>query len=160
MASGLKQKEEDVRIATFLHIAGDEAQEKYDSFIWVQEDHKNIMEEVLKKFDEDCAERTNIIAERFKFLSREQKEGENCDQFATALRSLVISCQYDKPEEALRDQFVLKIRDERAQEKLLDEAQKNAQSLSFNRAVNLVKNMEATKKQKHQMVNKTDCVNK
>ena len=53
----------------------------------------------------------------------------------------------------------MKIRDERAQKKLLDEAQKNAQSLSFNRAVNLVKNMEATKKQKHQMVNKTDCIN-
>ena len=72
-----------------------------------------------------------MIAERFKFLSRIQSFDETSDQFATSLRTLVSTCGYDKPEEALRDQFVLQIYDQSAREKLLDEAQKDDKGLNF-----------------------------
>lgn len=151
LASGLKDKDNEIRVATFLHIAGEEAQEKYESFLWENENLKKDMEEVIKKFDQDCAERTNVIAERFKFLRRKQGDSETCDQFATALRTLVLSCEYEKPEEALRDQFVLNVHHEKAREKLLDAAQKNAKELTFQKAINLVKNFEATRAQSSQM---------
>ena len=151
LAAGISEKEERVKVATFLHVAGPEILEKYEGFLWDQPEDKLILQKIIEKFDQDYEERTNIIAERFKFLSRKQSMTENCDQFATSLRSLVNSCGYSKPEEALRDQFVLQICDQGAREKLLDEAQKDAKGLTFVRAINLVKNYEATKMQKKRM---------
>ena len=40
-----------------------------------------------------------------------------CDEFATALSLLVASCNYEKPDIAQRDQFVLQICDDNAREK-------------------------------------------
>ena len=62
-----------------------------------------------------------------------------------------------KPEKALRDQFVLQIYDQSARDRLLDEAQKDAMGLNFLRAINLVKNFEATKILKKRMLNQNDA---
>ena len=101
----------------------------------------------MKNFNE----LSNIMAGRYNFLSRKQRQDETWDEFATPLILLVTSCNYEKPQIPLRDQFVLHIFDDHAREKLLDEAQKDANRLTFQRAVNLIKNFEATKQQKNNM---------
>lgn len=142
IAAGIKEKPEDVRVATFLHVAGKDAQERYDGFLWKDDENKNNLNDIITKFDEDCLKTTNVLCERCTFLSRKQLPNESCDQFVTALRKLISSCNYDKPEEVLRDQFVLNIHSKKIQEKLFDKAQ-NSQ-LTFDLAVQLAKTQEAT----------------
>ena len=92
------------------------------------------MSKVLSKFDNDCNMKTNVISERYKFLTRGELPGESCDNFVTQLRSLYASCEYANPEEALRYQFV-QLRDERHIEKLLDQAQIVANTLTFTKSI-------------------------
>ena len=48
-----------------------------------------------------------VIAERFKFHKREQKEGESIAQYVAALRKLADTCDFkDLLEQALRDRLV------------------------------------------------------
>lgn len=147
IASGVNEKDQKIRIATFLHVGGNEIMERYNGFIWKENENKENIEEIIKKFDEDLSDKTNIVAERMKFLQRKQKPEENCDEFVNSLRTLVSTCEYKEPQEALRDQFVLQIKSKKLQEKLLDQAQIDSKNLTFDKAVSLVKNFELTAKQ-------------
>ena len=93
------------------------------------------MAKVLNEFDDNCAMKTNAISERYKFLTRRQLPGESCDNFVTQLRSLCVPCEYANPEEALRDKFVLQLRDERHTEKLHDQAQIGVNTLTFAKSI-------------------------
>jgi len=44
------------------------------------------------------------------------------ENYITALKLLVQRCNYKDPEEAVRDQLILNIKDEIAREKILDKA--------------------------------------
>ena len=72
IASGIEKKSERIRVATFLHVAGVEAQKRYNGFIWSSEEDKGKLEDIISKFEQDCVRKTNIIAERIKFLQRKQ----------------------------------------------------------------------------------------
>ena len=84
IASAVNEKEENVKVATFLHVAGEKSMEKYEGFLWENEDDKNNLNKIIEKFDEDFNERSNIIAEWYNFLSRKQRQDGTCDEFATA----------------------------------------------------------------------------
>ena len=62
-------------MATFLHVAEEEAMEKYEGFLWENEDDKNL-NKMIEKIDEDFNEWSNIIAELYNFLSRQQRQDE------------------------------------------------------------------------------------
>ena len=151
VASGTATKEDHIRVATFLHVAGQDALEKYNTFSWQSIDDKLIMTKVIDKFTEECSEKTNVIIERYKFLKQKQLSGESCDQFVQQLKVLVATCNYTNVDEALRDQFVLQLRDNAIREKLLDQAQLDASALTFDKAVLLGKTYEATRRQKEDM---------
>ena len=55
------------------------------------------------------------------------------------------TCEFLNTDEALRDQFALNIRDVKAKERLYVEAQDNYRSLTFNKAVSIVKSYELLK---------------
>jgi len=160
IASGISEKDQKIRIATFLHVGGKEAMDRFNGFIWKRNENKNKLEDIIKKFDEDLADKTNIIAERVKFLSKKQRPGESCDEFVSALRTLISTCDYNEPEETLRDQFILQINNKKVQEKILDQAQVNSKDMTFDRAVSMTKNFELTSKQFHTEDSTTDEVNK
>ena len=63
IASGTKSKPEEVQVATFLHVAGKDALEKYNGFNWELPQDKLVMAKVLSKFDDDCNMKTNVISE-------------------------------------------------------------------------------------------------
>ena len=63
-----------------------------------------------------------VIAERFRFHQRRQRENETVAQYMAELRKLADKCQFqfkDYLEEALRDRFVCGLREELVQRKLL-----------------------------------------
>ena len=60
------------------------------------------------------------------------------------LRSLISICEYINPDEVLRDQFVLQIKEKQIPEKLLDQAQICNNALTFYKAISQAKNYEVT----------------
>ena len=84
-----------------------------------------------------------VIAERFKFHKRDQKEGESIAQYTAALRRLADTCEFkDFLEEALRDRLVCGLYKEAIQRKLLTEA-----GLTLGRAYEIAQGMETAQKQ-------------
>ena len=142
IASGNIDKPENVRVATFLHVAGAEAVERYNSFSWENEEDRNILSKVIDKFESDCKGTTNILIERKKFFDCKQRSGESCEKYVAKLRIISSTCRFTDPEEHLRDQFVLNICNKRAQERLLEMVQGENSTLSFDKAIATVKNYE------------------
>lgn len=74
--------------------------------------------EVLKNM---FAPKRSVMAERFKFYDRRQKEDENISEFVAELQILAQNCKFDSfLQSALRDKLVCGLRDKRIQARLLD----------------------------------------
>ena len=75
--------------------------------------------EVVKVMKDHLKPKPLIIAERFKFHRRNQREGETVAQYLAELRRLTEQCDFkDYLEEALRDRFVCGLRSEVIQRRL------------------------------------------
>ena len=86
VATGVSEKTEPVKIATFLHIAGEEAVNVFNGFNWNEEgdvpgDDK-IFDKVLAKFEKHCAPKgQNKVYYQHKFFTRNQTSGESYDKY-------------------------------------------------------------------------------
>lgn len=158
IASGSADKPDQVRVATFLHVAGPDAIEKYNGFSFQTAEDKMKIDKVIEKFDNDCKTTTNVLSERFKFYSRKQKPEETLDEYVTQLRILCSSCGFQNPDEALRDQFSLNIKDHRVKEKILDQAQIDHRQLTFEKAIAIAKTMESIATSKKAMSTDDDSL--
>ena len=105
------------------------ADKKYTELIQVMKDHLN--PEPL------------VIAERFKFRKRNQKEGERIAEYLAALQKLTETCGFqDFLDQALRDRLVCGLHNEAIQRKLLTEAK-----LTLKRAYEIAQGMETAQRQ-------------
>ena len=103
--------------------------------------------EVMAKFDSYFRVRKNIIYERAKFNTRDQKESETADEYITALYELIETCEYGTlKEEILRDRLVVGIRDKRVSEKLQLEA-----DLTLESAKKTIRQREAVRQQSKEL---------
>ena len=69
-----------------------------------------------------------VIAERFKLLKRDQKEGESTQEYYATIRELSKTCSYGNfLEEAVRDKFVCGLKDVKIQRRLLAETKLTAE---------------------------------
>ena len=83
-----------------------------------------------------------VIAERFKFHRRDQREGELCSKFLAELRRLTEHCNFGNfLQDALRDRFVCGLKDERIQRRLLSE-----KDLTLQKALEIATAMETAAK--------------
>ena len=71
--------EDEVRIAALMNVIGWEGMDLYDTFQWQANEGQDKIEDVLRKFDENCLPRTNETYESYKFLSRSQNAGETVE---------------------------------------------------------------------------------
>ena len=71
LASGLSGKVAKVQAATFLHIAGPEALEVYNTFTWDDNHDKSKVNKIIEKFDQYCNPRKNIMWESHNTDTRE-----------------------------------------------------------------------------------------
>ena len=142
VASGTNEKPQLVRLATFLHTAGQDALDQYNGFAFENADDKQNLEKVIEKCYQDCQTTIKILAERHAFFNRRQRADETYDQYVTALRTLSATCDFANTDETLRDQFTLNIRRVKVKERLLNEAQVNYNDLTINRTLMIAKSTE------------------
>ena len=156
IASGIKEKSPEVRLATFLHVGGEDAIEKYNGFTFDSEEDQRNLEVVIEKFDRDCQSNINVLAARYEFYNRRQQKDETYDQYVTQLRGLSIYCDFTNLDEALRDQFVFNIRCEKAKTKLINDSYSSHRNLSFDKAFAIAKATEITLFQAKERVENND----
>lgn len=82
-----------------------------------------------------------VIAERFAFYNRKQNSGESAAEFLNVLRRLAETCEFAAfRDQALRDMFVIGLRDKDVQKKLLSE-----KDLALTKAFSVAQASERTK---------------
>ena len=111
-----------MQAATFLHIAGPEALEVYNTFTWDDNNDKSKVHKIIEKFDQYCNPRKNITWERQKFNTRNQQTGETIDQYVTDLKTKAQTCEFAQLKDSLiRDRIVCGIISDKTRARLLKE---------------------------------------
>ena len=123
LASGLREKPEEVKVSTLLTIIGPEARKVFSTFSRANTGDSKKMGAVLAKLEEYCCPRQNVTFERYKFNTRQQAVGQTFDHYVTELRQLAGKCAFETitTDELLRDRIVFGIIDSHVREHLLRE---------------------------------------
>ena len=95
IATGVHKQEGIVRVSTLLSIIGEDGVKVHDTFTWNEDENADDISQVLKKFDEFCTPRTQVIYERYRFNNRNQEPGENISTYLTELRTIAKNCAPD-----------------------------------------------------------------
>ncbi|XP_062297408.1 uncharacterized protein K02A2.6-like [Scomber scombrus] len=99
-------------------------------------------DELVKLLKEHFNPKPSEIVQRFKFNSRNRKNGETVMEYVAVLRKLSQDCNYgDKLSEMIRDRLVCGIGDDRIQRRLLSEP-----DLTFDKALKLAQAIETASK--------------
>ena len=113
-AAGIKDKTEDIKWATLLHVIGPEAVEIFSTFKWNEGDNPGDdkkVEKVLGKYEKYCSPKSNSTYERHHFSIRNQNEGESIDSYVTDLRILSKSCEFgDLTDSLIKDRLVFEVK--------------------------------------------------
>ena len=121
IASGIREKPEEVRVATLLSVIGSDALQIYNAFVWYQGEEMTEAN-VLIKFEQYFKPKKNISYERYLFMSRKQKKDENIEDFTISLRNSVKNCDYGPLTDSLvRDAIIMGVNNKKIQECLLRE---------------------------------------
>ena len=164
---GYGRKPKDEQAALILHCAGEDAIEVYNTFEWPEVEAsgsssgsssstvvqpKDDPDQILKKFQDYCNPRKNVVYERFKFWTT--KMADSFDNFITELRTKAKACDFTASDEMIRDKIVFSINDVRVQERLLREPE-----LSLVKAIDICKTAEISQEQLKVMQPGTQAVN-
>ena len=142
IATGLREKTEEVRVATLLSAIGSDALQIFNAFVWCNGEHASV-ETILRKFDEYCQPKRNVSFERHVFMSRKQKKNEMIDDYVLDLRKLARNCNYGQlTDSIIRDMIIMGVRDQATQESLLRE-----NDPSLNRCIDVVRASERAHRQ-------------
>lgn len=118
-ATGYDKKEDETKVAIFLNVAGEEAQDIFQTLKMSEEDQKNY-QKVIDEFKKYCKPLRNETFDRYKFFKRNQGDGEEFDHYLTDLKILAKNCNFGELEDSLiRDKIVSGVRDVAVQERLL-----------------------------------------
>ncbi|CAH0717253.1 unnamed protein product, partial [Brenthis ino] len=141
LATEKEKKEDKVKIAILLNLIGDEGLAIYNTFGLSTE--TSTYDAVIKKFENYCKEKKNVLFERHKFFKTLRIDGQTIDNYVTGLRTIGANCEFgDQLESLIRDQIVLHLTDQGLQERILRESE-----LGLLKVVEFVKASETTKEQ-------------
>lgn len=120
------------KVATLLTLVGPETYLLLKSLVSPQRPVDLSFDEITARLKSHLTPRRLIVAERFKFHQRTQKDGEAIATFAAELRRLASTCNFGEfLSEALRDQLVCGIRSSSTQRKLLSEERSFDQAMQM-----------------------------
>ena len=135
--------EEKKKVAVMVTVMGAKAYSLLRNLVAPDKPADKNFSELVKTLKDHLHPKPLIIAERFKFHKRDQKEGETIAQYVAALRKLADTCEFEAfLEQALRDRLVCGLYAENIQRKLLTEAK-----LTLSRAYEIAQGMEAAQRQ-------------
>ena len=119
------KKSEKLQCAALLTLAGEQAIEVFNTFIF-QEDEQDKIKSLIEKFEEYCSPKKHETYERHVFNSRIQKPGETVDQFLTDLTNLARNCEFGNLKNSLiRDRIVEGLASDETRARLLRERDLN-----------------------------------
>lgn len=128
-AMGLETKPDTRKVALLLTLAGPQAIEVYNTFVFDTAEDNEKLDVVLAKFEAHCTPKKNETYERYMFRSRVQLHNEPFDSFLTALRLKAQSCGFGTLKDSLvRDQIVFGVEDKKLRERLLRETDLSLES--------------------------------
>lgn len=117
--TGKASSDDEVKCAIFLHLAGPDALEVFNTLTFAPGDEKKL-EKVMEQFETYCQPRKNITRERHIFNTRNQRPGESVDEYVTDLRGKAKSCEFKELTESLiRDRLVCGIISDKTRSRLL-----------------------------------------
>ena len=119
LASGVAEKTQAVRCATFLHVAGPRAQEIYRTLPEVSD-----IKALKKTFTDYCTPQRNLTYIRHVFFTRVQCEGEKFERYLTDLKSKADECEFGELKDSLiKDRIVCGVRNDVVRERLLRDSE-------------------------------------
>uniref|UniRef100_A0A224Z9B6 Tick transposon n=1 Tax=Rhipicephalus zambeziensis TaxID=60191 RepID=A0A224Z9B6_9ACAR len=115
----VKPRSKEQKAAIFLHVAGQEAIDVFNTLNLTPEEAKDY-DALVKAFEAYCLPKCNETYERYVFRSRRQAHGEPFEQFFRDLQLKARTCNFgDLRDSMLRDQIVYGISRVSLREKLL-----------------------------------------
>ena len=134
-----KKIEEERKVPVFLSVLGSKTYSVLRDLLAPSKPKVKKFSELVAALTRHFEPRPIVIAERFRFHKRDQKQGESIAVFLSELRRLAASCSFGTfLEEALRDRLVCGVLSEAMQRKLLTEA-----DLTLSRAFEIAQGIEA-----------------
>lgn len=119
-ASGVSKEPKEVQASLLVNLVGPAGYEIFTTFTYSEGESEDDIGCLLKKYDAHFGTKPNITVSRYKFFTRSQEEGENIDQYVTALRVLSQSCEFgDLHESLIRDKIVCGITSNKVRDRLL-----------------------------------------
>ncbi|XP_060078270.1 uncharacterized protein LOC132557761 [Ylistrum balloti] len=112
----------DQKRALLLHCAGQDVQDIF--FTLPEGDGGNAYEKTTAALEKHFKSKINVPYERYAFRSMKQEENETVEQFVTKLRQQSVLCEFDKPDEQIRDQVIEKCRSHKLRQRLLEKGHK------------------------------------
>ena len=76
------------KIAILLNLLGNEGLKIFNTFKFETPENKEKYAEVVKKSEEYCSPRQNVVYERYNFFSCIQQEGQMIESYVTQLKTL------------------------------------------------------------------------
>lgn len=120
-ATGLDTKPESRQVALLLHIIGEKAIEKFNTFSLSKTDSRK-PQSVMQAFEQYCIPKANESVDRHIFFSRIQQPGETFDLFLTDLKKLSKQCGFDTLKDSLiKDRIISGLSDSNLKNRLLRE---------------------------------------
>ena len=115
--------EEERKVPVFLSVLGSKTYSVLRDLLAPSKPKVKKFSELVAALTRHFEPRPIVIAERFRFHKRDQKQGESIAVFLSELRRLAATCSFGSfLEEALRDRLVCGVLSEAMQRKLLTEA--------------------------------------
>ncbi|XP_050561601.1 uncharacterized protein LOC126912631 [Spodoptera frugiperda] len=141
----------ELRVATLITVMGAESYELLVNLCTPHKPSTKTFEQITAIMEKHLKPKPSILAERFKFRQRKQKEGENIADYLAALKKLSKTCELGLwLEESIRDQFVCGISSEVIRQRLFAE-----DKLDYAKAYSMAVSMEAAEKNAAAVVGST-----
>ena len=106
LAAKLHKETQEVQVSALIYSMGPTAEHLLTSFALTAEEKKKI-DPVIKEFDSYFQPKTNTIAERHAFETRNQKQGESNESFIRTLLTMAEKCAFGGTrQERIRDRLI------------------------------------------------------
>lgn len=106
--------------ALLLHCDQLEVQDVFFTLKEEAEEGEDAYQKCVRTLKKHFTPKMNIPYKWYEFKNLRQEQSESIEQFTTRLRLKSVHCQFDKPEEAIRDQVIEKCLSHRLRAKLLE----------------------------------------
>ena len=136
LASKLNKEDGEVQVSSLIYSMGPQAEGIFSQFNLNAADSKDY-EKVVEKFDEHFTPQRNVIHERAQFHKRQQREGENIEEYVRQLYELAEFAEFADKEVTIRDRLVLGVIDQDLSQKLQLEA-----GLTLDKAIKMARQHE------------------